>query len=133
MVVVVIIGILAALATQRFSILLDKSKEGYTKAALSTLRTAISVYYADNLGKYPTDDLSSLLAGSKYLNSIPEVKIPRTAHQVTAAIALGASTAAYITDAGGWAYINDPSDRGWGQLAVNCTHQDITGEAWSGF
>jgi type II secretory pathway pseudopilin PulG len=130
---VAIIGILAAIAIPKFADLIDKSKEGYTKGALSTLRSAISVYYADNQGWYPADDLSSLLATHKYINSIPAVKIPRTPHLVIADVAAGGSTGAYITDFGGWAYINNPSDRDWGRISVNCSHLDIKGEDWSLF
>ena len=133
MVVVAILGILAAIATQRFSTLIDRSKEGYTKGALSSLRTAVAVYYSDNLGNYPADDLSSLLPGGKYISGIPEVKLPRTDHPVTAAVAPGTSTDSYITDAGGWAYVNVPSNKGWGRLSVNCVHQDISGDDWSVF
>lgn len=133
MIVVAIIGILAAIAIPKFSDLIDKSKEGYTKGALSTLRSAVAVYYADNLGRYPADDLSSLLAGHKYINSIPVVKIPRTPHLITDVVTPGASTSAYITDTGGWAYVNDETDKAWGQLAVNCSHLDIKGEDWSIF
>ena len=133
MIVVAIIGILAVISIPKFSDLIDKSKEGYTKGALSTLRSAVAVYYADNLGRYPADDLSSLLAGHKYINSIPVVKIPRTPHLVTDAVATGASTGTYISDVGGWAYINDPSDRDWGRISVNCSHLDIKGEDWSVF
>lgn len=133
MIVVAIIGILAAIAIPKFSDLVDKSKEGYTKGALSTLRSAVSVYYADNQGKYPADDLSSLLAGHKYISNIPVVKIPRTPHLLTNNVAAGGSTATYITDAGGWAYVNAPSDHGWGQLSVNCSHPDIKGGDWSVF
>jgi prepilin-type N-terminal cleavage/methylation domain-containing protein len=132
-IVVAIIGILAVIAIPRFADMIDKSKEGYTKGALSTLRSAVSVYYADNNGIYPSDDLTSLLAGHKYINVIPIVKIPRTPHDTTALVAPGASTSTYITDAGGWAYVNNPSDKDWGMLAVNCSHLNIAGEPWSVF
>lgn len=133
MIVVAIIGILAVISIPKFSDLIDKSKEGYTKGALSTLRSAVAVYYADNLGKYPADDLTSLLASHKYINSIPAVKIPRTPHLVSDIVSPGASTDTYITDTGGWAYVNNPDDRDWGRLSVNCSHLDIKGEDWSVF
>jgi prepilin-type N-terminal cleavage/methylation domain-containing protein len=133
MVVVAIMGILAVIAIPRFADMVDKSKEGYTKGALSTLRSAISVYYADNNGIYPSDDLYSMASTHKYINSIPIVKIPRTPHPTTAQVTPGASTTTFITDAGGWAYVNNPSDRDWGQLSVNCSHRTIAGDDWSVF
>ena len=45
MIVVAIIGILAAIAIPKFANLINKSKEGATKGALSTVRSAIQVYY----------------------------------------------------------------------------------------
>ncbi len=133
MIVVAIIGILAAIAIPKFSDLIDKSKEGYTKGALSTLRSAIAIYTADNSGRYPSDDLSSLLASHKYINSIPVVKVPRTSHPITNAVTVGSSTSTFLTDTGGWAYINNPADRDFGQISVNCSHLDIKGEDWSLF
>ena len=131
MIVVAIIGILATASIPKFVALIDKSKEGYTKGALSTIRSVISVYYADNEGRYPVDDLSSLLAQSKYIANISPAKLPGTPHMNSESIATGASTSAYITDAGGWAYINNPSDGAWGRFSVNCSHTDIKGEGWS--
>lgn len=133
MVVVAVIGILAVISIPKFSDLIDKSKEGYTKGALSTLRSAVAVYYADNQGRYPADDLASLLASHKYINSLPIVKIPRTPHLIINTVTPGASTSTFITDTGGWAYVNNEADLGWGQLAVNCSHLDIKGDDWSLF
>lgn len=133
MIVVAIIGILAAIAVPKFAELIDKSKEGYTKGALSTVRSAISVYYADNDGWYPADDLSSLLAGHKYMNDLPVTKTPKTGHGETRAVATGNSTFTFITDAGGWAYENAPSTPGWGSTAVNCSHLTLHGAGWSTF
>ena len=133
MLVVAIIGILAAIAIPKFAALIDKSREGYTKGALATMRTAISVYYSDNEGVYPADDLSSLLVNGKYLNEIPVVKIPLTPHRNSIRIVTPASQAILISDTGGWAYSNVPTDFEWGHLAVNCSHLDSAGGNWSGF
>ncbi|HOI42492.1 MAG TPA: prepilin-type N-terminal cleavage/methylation domain-containing protein, partial [Elusimicrobiales bacterium] len=54
MIVVAIIGILAAIAIPKFADLINKSKEGATKGALSSVRSAINVYYGDNEGWYPS-------------------------------------------------------------------------------
>ena len=53
MIVVAIIGILAAIAIPKFADLINKSKEGATKAGLSSLRSALQVYYGDNEGRFP--------------------------------------------------------------------------------
>src|SRR5208283_2153157 len=53
MIVVSIIGILAAIAIPKFADLLRKAREGQLKAQLGTLRSALSIYYSDMEGLYP--------------------------------------------------------------------------------
>ena len=53
MLVVAIIGLLAAIAIPKFANLVVKAKEASIKGKLGTLRSAISIYYADNEGIYP--------------------------------------------------------------------------------
>jgi len=133
MIVVAIIGILAAIAIPKFASLVDKSKEGSTKGALATIRTALSVYYSDNEGRYPVDDLAVLTTNGKYLPLIPPAKLPGAGHPDSNAIAPGTGPAALITDAGGWAYLNNAADPAWGRLAVNCGHADSGAAPWSNY
>ena len=131
MIVVAIIGILAAVAVPKFADLINKSKEGATKGALSSLRGALQVYYSDNEGWYPADsDLSSLTASAKYINEIPMAKLP-TRHSDSAAV--NAAASAPVNDAGGWAYYNTTGNTNWGNIAVNCTHATISNAStiWS--
>jgi len=81
MIVVAIIGILAAVAMPRFANLIRKSNEGATKGKLGAIRSALSIYYADNEGMWP-DGLAELCAilddagtASKYLSEIPVRKV----------------------------------------------------------
>ncbi|HXC63812.1 MAG TPA: prepilin-type N-terminal cleavage/methylation domain-containing protein, partial [bacterium] len=53
MIVVSIIGILAAVAIPKFGNMLEKSREGATKGNLGAIRSAVSNYYADQQGWYP--------------------------------------------------------------------------------
>ena len=122
MIVVAIIGILAAIAIPKFADLINKSKEGSTKGSLSAVRGAIRIYYGDNEGWYPTDTLDCLTANSKYLSEIPLAKLPGTGHADSSAVKGNA-----LTDAGGWAYANNPGSIPWGQFLVNCSHEDIKG------
>jgi type II secretory pathway pseudopilin PulG len=48
MLVVAIIGILAAIAIPQFSNMTTKSKEGATKGNLGALRSALQIYFGDN-------------------------------------------------------------------------------------
>src|SRR5271155_1123123 len=74
-IVVAIIGILAAIAIPKFADLVLKSKEGATRGSLGSIRSALSIYYGDMEGQYPSDP-SSLTINGKYLNSIPLAKTP---------------------------------------------------------
>src|ERR1700730_3653945 len=76
MIVVAIIGILAAIAIPKFSQLITKSNEANTKGNLGAMRSALSIYYGDMEGWYPTDSLTTLTTSSKYLSTIPIAKIP---------------------------------------------------------
>jgi len=80
MIVVAIIGILAAIAIPKFADLINKSKEGATKGALSSVRSAIQVYYGDNEGWFPADTLECLTLNAKYIGEIPVAKLPGTTH-----------------------------------------------------
>lgn len=124
MIVVAIIGILAAIAIPKFANLINKSKEGATKGALSTVRSAIQVYYGDNEGWFPTDTLACITSGGKYLNQMPVAKLPGTGH---ADISTVVNT---LADGGGWQYYASPAAAtNWGNVIVNCSHKDIAGQA----
>src|SRR5882672_7951405 len=80
MIVVAIIGILAAIAIPKFSQLITKGNEANTKGNLGAIRSALSIYYGDTEGSYPsTSDLSGLTNNSKYMTVIPVAKLPSVA------------------------------------------------------
>ena len=75
MIVVAIIGILAALALPKFASLVEKSREAATKGNINSMRSAISIYYGDTEGVYPTViNTTNTYGFSKYLESVPPVK-----------------------------------------------------------
>ncbi|OGR69412.1 MAG: hypothetical protein A2081_00455 [Elusimicrobia bacterium GWC2_61_19] len=151
MIVVAIIGILAAIAIPKFADLINKSKEGATKGALSSVRSALQVYYGDNEGWFPTDNFTdSLLLNAKYINEIPMAKLPTTTHADSKVVNVNGSSTTYESGAnaetavgtagGGWAYFNSPSYPSvWGTFVANCIHEDIKGQSvtanisWSTF
>lgn len=82
MIVVAIIGILAAIAIPKFADMLEKSREGATKGNLTAMKSAINIYYGDQQGVYPSDLTAVWQQGSstdvnfvkKYMQKIPPVK-----------------------------------------------------------
>ena len=125
MIVVAIIGILAAIAIPRFAQMLEKSREGATKGNLGSLKSASSIYYGDVQGVWPTTlNSQSVYSFSKYLDNIYPVK-------VTGAFVAGAKNPtgtkvnvvaqAVVPNSGssGWMY-----DSSGGTVYVNSTVQD---------
>jgi type II secretion system protein G len=128
MVVVAIMGILAAVAIPKYVSMTNKSKEGATKGSLAAIRSALSIYYGDNEQEFPTDNLACLTIMEKYMPSLPPAKIPPNHDD-----AYNIYTQVTPTDVGSWSYNNDPTTRAWGQIVVGCTHSDISGNVWTSY
>jgi prepilin-type N-terminal cleavage/methylation domain-containing protein len=78
MIVVAIIGILAAIAIPRFADMLEKSREGSTKGNLGSFKSAASIYYGDHEGQWPVEINAANNTAhrfSLYLEVIPPVKV----------------------------------------------------------
>ena len=75
MIVVAIIGILAAIAIPKFASLIRKSGEGASKGNLGSIRSSLSIYYGDMEGNYPVA-LAALTIAGKYLSAVPNAKTP---------------------------------------------------------
>lgn len=151
MIVVAIIGILAAIAIPRFADLINKSKEGNTKGNLASVRSALRVYYADTEGIYPGDNLACLTANAKYLKEIPQAKIP-SYHNPSRVVCvsslvipggcrtgLGAAAQWDGQQGGLWIYWEQdlPPQSGTlrqkGDFWIGCTHLDSKSTGWSTF
>lgn len=138
MIVVAIIGILAAIAIPQFASMVAKSQEGATKGNLGTIRSALSIYYGDTEGYYPTDAMTSLTLNSKYLKVIPNANMPRTSnnavqHAATNTVNTESLADGYAGNETGWGYDNTFSGTAWGQVVVACTHSDVKGTKWTSF
>ena len=126
MIVVAIIGILAAIAIPKFASLIRKSAEGASKGNLGAIRSALSIYYGDMEGQYP-GNLASMTIAGKYLNPVPSARAPNY-HPDTSTVLEGASSS---NDGAGWLYNNINGDANVGSLFVNCTHTDTKGSIWT--
>ena len=134
MIVVAIIGILAAIAIPKFSNLITKSNEANTKGNLGAIRSALSIYYGDMEGWYPGDTLATLTTNSKYMSNVPISKLPSVTalnpgHPDSSAV----TGATGNSDAGGWVYDNTSTDVNWGRVLVACTHSDTKGSQWTSY
>ncbi|OGR49249.1 MAG: hypothetical protein A2X37_02745 [Elusimicrobia bacterium GWA2_66_18] len=135
MIVVAIIGILAAIAIPKFAELIRKSSEGASKGNLGSLRSSLSIYYGDMEGVYP-EAIGSLTISGKYLSAIPTARAPNyhadsSVEADLIAVAGGSAATAAPNNAGGWWYNNSMTNANVGQVVVNCTHTDTKGSVWT--
>ena len=129
MIVVAIIGILAAIAIPKFAALIRKSAEGATKGNLGAIRSALGIYYGDMEGQYP-NQLIALTMNSKYLSAIPSAKTPSYHFDTSTEYD---ATGVAVNEASNWIFNNIATDANVGSLVVNCTHTDTKGSVWSSY
>lgn len=97
----------------------SRALEGMTLGNVGGIRTALVYYYGDHEGIYPTV-LNKLLP--RYLASIPPAIFPPH-HEVTNRVYYVSNLKS--NDAGGWGYVNNPSDKDFGTVFPNCTHVNL--------
>ena len=131
MIVVAIIGILAAIAIPKFAELIRKSGEGASKGNLGAIRSALSIYYGDMEGVYPAQ-IAGLTVAGKYLAVVPVAKTP-SYHADTSAETDGTLTFDDSVNNGNWAYVNTFGDTNMGTMLIGCTHTDTKGSIWSAY
>ncbi len=125
MIVVAIIGILAAIAIPKFAQMLEKSREGATKGTLGSLKSAASIYYGDQQGIWPsTLNALSSYSFSKYMDNISAVKVtgafvPGCTSPVGNLVTMTTQGAAPTASSTGWLY-----DSTNGSVYVNSTVHD---------
>ncbi|HXL73812.1 MAG TPA: prepilin-type N-terminal cleavage/methylation domain-containing protein [bacterium] len=132
MIVVAIIGVLAAIAIPRFAQMLEKSKEGATKGDLGAIKSASEVYYGGWQGIWPTTLWSSgSFSFSQNLDILPSVRV--TGAFVPGAVNTSGSLVTYTAQLGtptgelsGWLY-----DSTGGYVFVNSTVHDSANMAYS--
>lgn len=114
MIIVVILGILSGVAIPKIGQRIRGSAESETKGSLSILRSALLIYFADNIG-VDVSSFSALIP--KYIASIPTAKLG-TYHNNSDSV-INVNTYGTSLDNGGWYYVTSTGD-----LYVNCTHAD---------
>jgi prepilin-type N-terminal cleavage/methylation domain-containing protein len=125
MIVVAVIGILAAIALPKFAQMLEKSREGGTKGNLNSIHSAVAIYYGDQNGVWPTTlSTYSTYAFSQYLDTIGAVKVSGVyvAGAISPAGSLVSMTSQSNVPTGsgtGWLY-----DSTAGEVYVNSTVKD---------
>lgn len=119
--VIVILGILAAVALPRFFDLQANAKEAAVKGGLGGLRSAIAIWYAKSATSgtptYPSlDQLTTTSSGAMANGSIP----PNPFNDSTAVVAATAATK-YTTNNAGWIY-DTTNGNIWGATTDSSTY-----------
>jgi len=134
MIVVAIIGILAALAVPKFAQLIEKAREAATKENFATIRSAVDIYYGDHEGVYPEYlDASSAYDFSKYIaDHVPPVKASHAGIGIGTVESPEGTAVIYTTDE-----LINATGTGWlynfkdGKIFVNSSATDSKGTPYS--
>ena len=124
MIVVMIIGILMAIVVPKAGYAIKKSAEATSKGSLGALRSTLSIYFSDTEGKYPTDNLASLVPN--YASNIPLLRTVGYHGDSTQVV-----TEVVPSDSGQWSYDSVTGDPNFGTVRIGCTHTDALGKTWS--
>ena len=129
MLVVAIIGLLAAIALPKFANLIIRSKEAHVKGQLGAVRGALSIYYSDTEGAALGTWKYLGYMAPKYIEKIPVIRIPTvdtSIHPPSDLTNFGPpDDFSWAINICSWSYV-PPST-----VNVNCTHRDSGGRTWS--
>ncbi len=118
-VVVLILGILAAVALPKLTATTNTAKTNGAKQTLATVRNAIEMYKGEN-GGYPADAATLPTLLKPYLKG-PFPPAPLGTNAGSTSVVAGTEPAAVVTGSAGWAYnssngefyLNDASALAW--------------------
>jgi hypothetical protein len=121
--------LLAGIATVRFSVLVEKTREGTTVGRLNDLRQAILLYYQDHNGQFPRE----LAASGQFGRYLPRIPAVEPLHPKNSAVSPGGSQISYGTSAPegfsqGWYYNYEN-----GMVFVNSIGRDSRGISYSAY
>lgn len=141
MIVVAIIGILAAIAIPKFANLVKRSKDASTVGMLGSIRSALSLYYASTEGTFPqyadgTDisdsiqnDISTFLNTERVEIEYSDDACPNAGGVLTDDLSDGPTGTIYTMNYDG----NSSRPTTWGRFLLNCTETDSKGIVWSSY
>ncbi|HXT02516.1 MAG TPA: hypothetical protein VN915_17730, partial [Elusimicrobiota bacterium] len=132
----VVLGIVAAIAIPKFSNLNTQAAEGSTKGRLGMMRSALSIYYGDAQGHYPAN-VADLVP--KYLPAVEPTGVPTLppapgVELYGAEVCSGPKGAdidpAKLRNTGKWGYVAAPKAPCDGTVFVDSTQPDTKGTPW---
>jgi prepilin-type N-terminal cleavage/methylation domain-containing protein len=153
MMVVALIVVLAGIVVPKVSTAIGQANDAATRGNLGALRSALSIYYSDTEGVYPSfSPPYSTPAGygpllqetlvPKYMAAIPKARPYNGRHAPSSQVCLvwnqtGDEEDPEFSVGQGWKYDANPFDiglhpgvPGWGSIMVLCTHRNLRGRNW---
>lgn len=123
LIVVVILGILAALVVPQFATAAVKSRVVATEDQLEKLRRAIEVYYVKNQSQYPAltespdlEEAWAVLINGEYFKPSFVPSNQMVDHEFRRRIVFGSGPADPSFGEAGWIYDNDPTSPTYGRV-----------------
>lgn len=120
-IIIVILGILAAVAIPRYQDISSEAREAAARSALGSLRSGITIHYANTAvttgtATWPTQiDLGTI-------GMVMEQSIPRNPYQLDTnapdSIVTGVTKGAIVGTRGGWAY-NETTGEMWPNTSIS--------------
>jgi len=142
-VLVALVGILSALAIPRLRLMYEKSLEAATRGNIGAIKSAISIYYGDHEGVWPTTlDVNDKTPGygfGNYLDAMPSVRATHPTDpskspagiQVTYKAFTDEPSLAEADSVGkGWRY-DGPLNGNTGRIWVNSSYTDSEGASYT--
>ena len=126
--ILIIAVLFIAFTLIRFISTMNKLDEDATKLGLKSLRDAVDLYYGENEGRYPSENIANELIESGYLTEIPYNYIDGKSNEI---IVSGFENS---KGSGGWGYRpfgnEENADKPVGSIWVNSSKKDSDGEVW---
>jgi len=107
-IIIVVLGILSAVAIPKYQSITSEAKEASCRAALGGLRSGITIYYANQAVTTGTAAWPSV-AALRAVDSVMAHAIPKNPYQLDAnapdSIVTGVTKGTIVGTRGGWAYL----------------------------
>jgi type II secretory pathway pseudopilin PulG len=142
-IIIAILGIMAAFAYPYIQILQEKAREASTKANISAIKAAISIYYGDHEGIWPTTlDVNDKTPGfgfGDYLPVMPKVLVTHRADPTKSPAGDTITYKSFTADPSlgqantygtGWRY-DGPMQSNTGRIWINSTYIDTNGVSYT--
>lgn len=107
-IIIVVLGILAAVAIPKYQDITTQAKEASCRASLGALRSGITIWYANKAVTTGTASWPSLVA-VQTIDSVMTQSLPRNPYQLSTnapdSIVTGVTKGTIVGTRGGWAYL----------------------------